>query len=125
MTEQRRREKIGVDYDLYNELRDSRHRNRYNGWSIVALFYASLHCVDIAIEKVCRRTNADNHRERNDLLRTLEALKPLNFPYKYLFEYSMRVRYDGEDVTPKEAESAYQKFQQIESAVQQVIANNP
>jgi hypothetical protein len=101
VTENERRAQIETNLKLYDTLRSSQHSPDFHGWCVVALFYAALHRVEITIGRT-HGHNADSHKERNYLVKTLSVLRPVQREYRRLYDYSLRVRYEGDRPTTAE-----------------------
>jgi hypothetical protein len=66
-------------------------RDRQLDWSVTVLFYAALHLVEATLAP---QTHSANHRDRFDNVKYDPRLSPIHDDDRYLYDLSLRSRYD-------------------------------
>ena len=73
-------------------------------WSVTILFYAALHLVEATLAP---QTHSPSHRDRFANIRRDPRLQPIHDDYRYLYDMSLRSRYNCQVFTAQFVRTLY------------------
>ena len=88
-------------------------------WSVTVLFYAALHLVEATLAP---HTHSPNHKDRFANIRRDPRLQPIHDDYRYLYDMSLRSRYNCQVFTAQFVRTMYvARYEFIKQRVQPLL----
>ena len=120
-TNDTRKSQIELNKQLFTDLSNPQFEGKYNGWQIVALFYAAVHCIELVlIEKTGQPTG--DHGTRGARMKSYPQYFSAVFrSYFRLYEQSRCARYLCMQYTPTEVNELHDELNNIENNLAKYI----
>ena len=89
-------------------------KNTNYDWIVTITFYTALHLVEKALASLSNPYHSKKHKDRNNLVFSVDILKPIATHYQTLYNQSLRARYNCYSFTTSDVQQVLNYLQIIE-----------